>query len=160
MTSRHCGVSSVIALSSVLSSSQEGFMHSETITKDLSFRPSMRTMTCYPGAHTSEKVMGLGPSRTTITTLHFPLMHVLRYVCLCTFGLLSVCVSACSYPDESASWSCVRTPASLTGVEEESRRSAAMVETPAGCPFEEIQYEDIQVEAVTFNLPTTTQRRH
>uniref|UniRef100_A0A8D0A8I0 Mitogen-activated protein kinase kinase kinase 7 n=1 Tax=Sander lucioperca TaxID=283035 RepID=A0A8D0A8I0_SANLU len=30
---------------------------------------------------------------------------------------------------------------------EECRRSAAMVETPAGCLFEDIQYEDIQVEA-------------
>uniref|UniRef100_A0A8D0ACC5 Mitogen-activated protein kinase kinase kinase 7 n=1 Tax=Sander lucioperca TaxID=283035 RepID=A0A8D0ACC5_SANLU len=29
----------------------------------------------------------------------------------------------------------------------ECRRSAAMVETPAGCLFEDIQYEDIQVEA-------------
>lgn len=27
---------------------------------------------------------------------------------------------------------------------------AAMVETPAGCLFEDIQYEDIQVEAVNF----------
>lgn len=27
-----------------------------------------------------------------------------------------------------------------------------MVETPAGCLFEDIQYEDIQVEAVTLNF--------
>lgn len=62
MTSKRPGVLSVIALSSVLSSRQVGFMHSETITKDLPFRPSMRTMTCHPGTHTSEKVMGPGPT--------------------------------------------------------------------------------------------------
>lgn len=31
-----------------------------------------------------------------------------------------------------------------------------MVETPAGCPFEDIQYEDIQVEAV--NLPPVAEQ--
>lgn len=36
----------------------------------------------------------------------------------------------------------VSTPASS------ARRPAAMVETPVGCVFEDIQYEDIQVEAV------------
>lgn len=50
--------------------------------------------------HTSEKVQGPGPSQTIVMTLHFPLMHVLRYACLCTFGLLSVCYEASSYPDE------------------------------------------------------------
>lgn len=42
--------------------------------------------------------------------------------------------------DTSAPLSCVQ----------ECRRSAAMVETPAGCVFEDIQYEDIEVEAVKF----------
>ena len=40
-------------------------------------------------------------------------------------------------------------PAPLSCVQE-CRRSAAMVETPAGCVFEDIQYEDIEVEAVNF----------
>ncbi len=40
---------------------------------------------------------------------------------------------------------------------EECRRCATMVETPAGCLFEEIQYEDIQVEAV--NLLTNNSLR-
>lgn len=39
------------------------------------------------------------------------------------------------------------TPASSACVEER-RCSAAMVEAQAGCLFEDIQYEDIQVEAV------------
>lgn len=76
-------------------------MHSETVTKAFCFRPSARTITCHPCTHTSEKVMGLGPSQTTITTRHFPFMHVLRNVRLCTFGLLSACHLASSYPDES-----------------------------------------------------------
>lgn len=45
---------------SVLRSSRGGFMHSEAITKELRFRPSVRTMTCHPCTHTSEKVMGSG----------------------------------------------------------------------------------------------------
>lgn len=110
-------VLSVIVLSSVLKSRPEGFMHSETVTKAFCFRPSTRTITCHPCTHTSEKVMGLGPSQTTITTRHYPFMHVLRNARLCTFGLLSVCHLASSYPDESGSWSCAgrRPSASLMG---------------------------------------------
>ena len=63
MTSR-C---SVIAPSSILRSRQEGFMHSETITKEPRFRPRVRTMTCHPCTYTSDKVMGLGLSQTTVT---------------------------------------------------------------------------------------------
>lgn len=98
----------VIALSSVLRSRQEGFMHSEAVTKAFCFRPSTGTIRWHPCTQTSEKVMGLRLSQTTITIRHFPFMHVLRNVCLCTFGLLSVCQVACSYPDESGSRSCVR----------------------------------------------------
>lgn len=71
----------IIAPSSVLRSRQERFMHSETITKELCFRPGMRTMTCHPFTHTSEKVLGLGPTQATITTLHFPLVYLLGCVC-------------------------------------------------------------------------------
>lgn len=100
MTSRHPSVLSVIAPSSVLRSGQEGFIHSVTVTKKLCLGPSVRTMTRHPCTHTSEKVMGLRLSRRTITTLLFPLMHVLRCAFLCTFGLLSVWDLACSYQDE------------------------------------------------------------
>lgn len=97
----------IIAPSSVLRSRQERFMHSETITKELCFRPGMRTMTCHPFTHTSEKVLGLGPTQATITTLHFPLIHLLGCVCLCTFGLLSVSDLASSYPHELGCLRCV-----------------------------------------------------